>query len=427
MGYRVRSGVASGPRTRPQRCDGCFASSRLITSVRERASQLSRQGSVARDGDGVVSEYQCYEFVALDRPLSPKQMAELRAISTGAEISPARFWNEYQWGDLGVDPAKLMERYFDAHLYVTNWGTHRLMLRIPKARVDMKALKPYFAGGNATRLTSTSEHVLLDLGSETEEPENDEQGQGSLAALSPLRAELMRGDLRPAYLAWLLAAAVEDLDDEAEEPPVPAGLAELTAAQEAMVEFLRIDIDLVAAAARASVAAKKDGAPLRRWLAGLSVKEKDAWLRRAVDEPDLALGGELFRAFRATTKGARSGTRRTVLELRALAETQRAEREKAEAARAKKAKAAAGAARQRHLTKLARDVEGAWARLEELVEASDYDVAVKLAIDLRDLATRDATAARHTQRFDALRKRQLRRRGFFDRWKRANENGSGER
>jgi hypothetical protein len=54
-------------------------------------------------------------------------------------------------------------------------------------------------------------------------------------------------------------------------------------------------------------------------------------------------------------------------------------------------------------------------------------VAVKLAIDLRDLATRDATAARYTQRFDALRKRQLRRRGFFDRWKRANENGSGER
>lgn len=374
-----------------------------------------------------MSEYQYYEFVALDRPLTASQMAELRAISTRAEISPTRFWNEYQWGDLKADPAKLMERFFDAHLYFANWGTHRLMLRIPKARVDLKALKPYFVGRHAARLTSTGEHVLLDLGSDTEEPEYDEQSQGALAALSPLRSELMRGDLRPAYLAWLLAVSADDLDNHAEEPPVPAGLAELTAAQEAMVEFLRIDVDLVAAASIGSAAATEDAAPLRRWLAALSVKEKDAWLRRAVEEPDLALGGELVRAFRATMKGKHSGARRTVGELRALAERQRAERENAEATRAKKAKAAADAARQRHLTKLARGVEGAWSKLEKLVEASDYDVAVKLAIDLRDLATRDATALAFARRFEALRKRHPRRRGFFDRWKRANASGSGDR
>jgi hypothetical protein len=373
-----------------------------------------------------VSEYQCYEFVALDRPLTAKQMAELRAISTRAEISPTRFWNEYQWGDLKADPAKLMKRYFDAHLYFANWGTHRLMLRIPKARVALNLLKPYFARGHAARLINTGEHVLLDLGSNAEEPEYDERSQGSLAALSPLRAELMRGDLRPAYLAWLLAVAADDLDNDATEPPVPGGLAELTATQEAMVEFLRIDVDLVAAAASGSAAVTEDGAPLRRWLEALSVKEKDAWLRRAVDEPDLALGGELRRAFQATTKDEHSGTRRTVGRLRALAETQRMEREKAKAARVNKAKAGAAAAHQRHLTKLARDVDGAWSKLERLVEASDYDVAVKLAIDLRDLATRDATAAAFARRFEALRKRHPRRRGFLDRWKRANENGSEE-
>jgi hypothetical protein len=366
-----------------------------------------------------VSEYQCYEFVALDRPLTAKQMAELRALSTRAEISPTRFWNEYQWGNLKGDPAKLMERYFDAHLYFANWGTHRLMLRIPKARVDLRALKPYFVGGHAARLASVGDHVLLDLGSDTEEPEYDEQSQGSLAALSPLRAELMRGDLRPAYLAWLLAICADDLDDAGEEPPVPAGLGELTAAQEAMVEFLRIDVDLVAAAASKSAVATEDGVPFRRWLAALSVKEKDAWLKRAADEPDLALGGELLRAFRVTTKAERAGARRTVGELRVLAEAQRGEREKADAARAKKAKAAADAARQRHLTKLAHDVDGAWAKLEKLVEASSYDEAVRHALDLSDLATRDGTAPVFAQRFEALRKRQLRRRGFFDRWKRA--------
>ena len=35
-----------------------------------------------------MSEYQCYEFVALDRPLTAKHVAELHAISTRAEIWP---------------------------------------------------------------------------------------------------------------------------------------------------------------------------------------------------------------------------------------------------------------------------------------------------------------------------------------------------
>src|SRR5829696_4575944 len=97
-----------------------------------------------------MSEYQVYEFVALDRPLSAKEMAELRAISTRAEITPTRFWNEYQWGDLKADPARLLARYFDAHLYFANWGTHRFMLRLPAAAVDARALRPYFRGDSAT-------------------------------------------------------------------------------------------------------------------------------------------------------------------------------------------------------------------------------------------------------------------------------------
>src|SRR5690606_14185070 len=89
---------------------------------------------------GVMSEYQCYEFVALDRRLTSKEMAELRAISTRAEISPTRFWNEYHFGDLKADPATLLARYFDAHLYFANWGTRRFMLRLPARSVDTAAL-----------------------------------------------------------------------------------------------------------------------------------------------------------------------------------------------------------------------------------------------------------------------------------------------
>ena len=37
-----------------------------------------------------MSEYQCYEFLAIDKPLTLKQQRELRAISTRAEISSTR-------------------------------------------------------------------------------------------------------------------------------------------------------------------------------------------------------------------------------------------------------------------------------------------------------------------------------------------------
>ena len=70
-----------------------------------------------------MSEYQYYEFVAVDRPLTAAQQGELRALSTRARISASSFVNDYQWGDLKADPRKWMERYFDAHLYLANWGT----------------------------------------------------------------------------------------------------------------------------------------------------------------------------------------------------------------------------------------------------------------------------------------------------------------
>ena len=365
-----------------------------------------------------MSEYQCYEFVALDRPLTSKQMSELRAISTRADISPTRFWNEYEWGDLKADPAKLVERYFDAHLYFANWGTHRLMLRMPKARVDLKALRMYFVGTHAARLMVCSEHILLDLGSDTEEPADDEMIQSSLAVLSALRAELMRGDLRCAYLAWLLAVQSNDLDDDAVEPLVPTGLASLSAAQQAMTEFLRIDDDLLAAAASESAESVDIDDEIRRWVTRLPSGEKNKWLLRAIDDDDLTLGGELRRAFRATRSPRAAAKRRTVDELQACAETHRSERENAQAVRATKAREAAEKARQRRLDKLGRDADAAWAKLEKLVYASDYDEAMTLAVDLWDLAARDDDAKIFAVRFETMRKRLLRHRGFFDRWKR---------
>ena len=125
-----------------------------------------------------MSEYQSYEFLALDRRLTAQEMAELCSISTRAEITPTRFWNEYQWGDLKADPSELLARYFlDLHLYC-QLETRRLMFPLPATAVDLDALGAYAPGGPVT-LTTTGEHAVLDLWSEVDEPEDDWFGGAS--------------------------------------------------------------------------------------------------------------------------------------------------------------------------------------------------------------------------------------------------------
>jgi hypothetical protein len=271
-------------------------------------------------------------------------MAELRAISTRADITATRFWNEYEWGDLKADPLRLVARYFDAHAYFANWGTRRLTLRIPAGHVAPKLLRTYLPRG-AARLSVAGKHVILDLTSEGDEPPDDFYHDAPLATLTPIRAELEQGDLRPAYLAWLVAVQAEDVGDDALEPLVPDGLSTLSAAQNAMVEFLRIDGDLLDAAAAASRALAADAKALRGWVSRLSPETKDRWLQRAVEEPDLALGGELLRTFRNEKRAGEGADRRTVRELRAAAEVLRDARNQATRGLRQKARKRSGARR----------------------------------------------------------------------------------
>ena len=57
----------------------------------------------------LVSEYQYYDFRALDRPLTRNEMAALRSVSTRAAITTTSFTNHYEWGDLKANPSKLLE------------------------------------------------------------------------------------------------------------------------------------------------------------------------------------------------------------------------------------------------------------------------------------------------------------------------------
>ncbi len=51
-----------------------------------------------------MSEYQYYEFQAVDRRLTQEQMGELRAYSSRAQITPSSVVNEYNWGSFKGNP-----------------------------------------------------------------------------------------------------------------------------------------------------------------------------------------------------------------------------------------------------------------------------------------------------------------------------------
>jgi len=58
-------------------------------------------------------------------------MQTLRGCSSRAQITPTSFVNEYSFGSFKGNEDEWMAKYFDAFLYVANWGTQTLMLRLP--------------------------------------------------------------------------------------------------------------------------------------------------------------------------------------------------------------------------------------------------------------------------------------------------------
>jgi hypothetical protein len=377
-----------------------------------------------------MSEYQYYEFVAIDQPLTREEQTELRAISTRALITPTSFVNHYEWGDLKADPRRLVE-HCDAFLYLANWGAHRLMFRLPVEVFGDSAtavVEQYLVGDRSTAWT-TDGHVIIDLFAEDDDGEYDEEwldGSGLLASIVPVRAELMAGDLRLLYLAWLLAVRNGEIDDDAVEPPVPPGLGRLSAGLSLVAEFLRIDSDLLAVAAERSAPGSVDDTmtELADWLTHLPVRTKDAFLLRVARGDGARVRAELLAGCRraAAPVGADDVAGRTAEELLAQSRRRREDRQRAARERtqrwAEERRRAAERARETHLSELARRQEQAWREVVELVErrtAADYDTAAALLHDLAEVCRREGTSEIFADRLQQLRREQRRKVSFVQR------------
>lgn len=360
-----------------------------------------------------MSEYQYYEFAAIDRPLTPQQQAELRSRSTRATITASSFINEYHWGDLKGDPLDWMRRYFDAHVYYANWGSCCLLLRLPRATLEKAVLDAFVLPaerGSAFSASATDEHWILDWSDWDEEGTGDcerfwdEESQRWMARLLPLRDELLRGDTRPLYLGWLARLCKGELDDAAMEPPVPPGLQTLSGAQQALVEYLLIDPDWLEAAAEASepLSASDGTAPaLDAWLAAQTPETLRAALRLLLEGRGAQAEREVRRRFldwqRERQPAVAAPPRRRVADIAVLrqgAAQRRLERER-QAREAEEARLRAE--RQRSLERLANDADAAWAGIDRTLQRGSgaaYDQALQ---SLRALAEALAQAGRERE------------------------------
>ena len=353
-----------------------------------------------------MTEYQYYEFRAVDSPLTKEQQAELRSRSSRATITATSFINEYHFGNLKGEPVDWMQRYFDAHVYSANWGSCNFMLRVPIAALDQKILAQFTVPsqtgaqsnfGDAFAVTKTANFWILDWSFNDESGEHERfwhgDGDAWMGSLLPLRDELLRGDTRPLYLGWLARVCNEELADDDVEPPLPAGLQTLTPAQYALTEFLMIDPDWLATAAsnspvlpdRAIVSPDMDN-----WLSLQSPNDKQATLRLLLEgrcqEAERALKQRYLLWQREQSPASESAAPITVAEIDQGRELARAKRLEIEQQKRLAQEAKRLAERNLLLARIAANAPTAWAAINKALQhgtGKAYDQALQ---DLKDLA-----------------------------------------
>jgi hypothetical protein len=339
-----------------------------------------------------MSEYQYYEFRAIDHPLTEEQKEEVASLSSRAYVTSHQASFVYNYGDFRGNEEQLMTDHFDIMLYMANWGTRRLMFRIPCSLIDMKQVAPFCISEEIDHWPSEDkENIILDLNFDDEEQADWIEGEGWLDELVSLREELIQGDLRVLYLAWLKAAKkaleMEEIDKDTLEPPVPYGLRQLSNPQKVYIRFLDIDTAMIEVAAQQSEEQQNEEIKTEKWIDKLSEEEKHEFLvRLSHGERNLSI---LFNkrlhglaVAEQPQKKKVAVKRRTISTLIELAEKlhqkkKEEERKKAELAHQKK------------LESLANKKNQVWNDIYALIEekkSNSYDKAVEFLNALHELS-----------------------------------------
>lgn len=223
-----------------------------------------------------MSEYQYFEFLALDKLLPRELQQHLSRLSSRSHVSASRYAVHYDYGNFPGDPDTLIGDHFDAHLHVAAWGSRHVLLKVPARDLPLSVAAQY-ATEQVVEVWSDADSTVIAIRLDADDGylefdrplyfEDDDDTSSPLADIASARGSLRRGDLRLLYLAWLVALVRGDVDDDDVEPPVPPGLDHLDEPLKAFVAFFELPETMIAAAAEGSAAASSPDVddPLEEW------------------------------------------------------------------------------------------------------------------------------------------------------------------
>lgn len=340
-----------------------------------------------------MSEYQYYEFAAIDGPISDEGLRYARSCSSRANVSRVRWQNTYSFGDFHGSVDTLL-KYYDAHFYIANWGTVRLGLAFPKGALAPEAIQPYLRGGKRHEESLT----VKDIGNRCIVwwERNEEggwgwtEGEGIIDQLIGVREELMRGDYRALFLGWLADSDPDEWRDTEDAavvmPPIPAGLDHLSPALATLIKHFPVNRDALAVAAGLSQASTPDRIPTAAVLERLSVSAMRALLARVAEGAGSGVMGELNRlTYPRMQIPVGQAIRCTEFAAKTIATSEVRRKKETEAATAKRQREAE--LRKQHLASIMQRADTLWSGLKPLMDqkiASAYDQAAAQLQELRD-------------------------------------------
>ncbi len=340
-----------------------------------------------------MSEYQYYEFAAIDGPISDEGLRYARGCSSRANVSRVRWQNTYTFGDFHGSVDTLL-KYYDAHFYIANWGTVRLGLALPKGAIAGEAIQPYLRGGERYEETLTVKEIgdrcIVWWERNEEGGWGWTEGEGLIDQLIAIREELMRGDYRALFLGWLADFNPDEWQDPKDGavvmPPIPAGLDQLSCALAALIKHFPVDRDVLAVAAGLSQANTPDRIPLAAILERLSVSEMRALLARVAEGGGAGVMNELNRLTHSRAQMP-AGQAMKCVELAARTIETREARRKQEAEAAAATRQRKAEQRKQPLSSVMQRADTIWSGLHPLMDqklASAYDQAAAQLQELRD-------------------------------------------
>lgn len=188
-----------------------------------------------------MSQFQYYEFHAIDKTLSTEDLEAVRQISSRVRLSTHKAVFTYSYGSFRYKEEEVLLDHFDFMIYKASWGAKRIMLKFPEETVDYELLKKYRISvtdyyQQDIRVLKKSGFVILDLYYTEEDSYSwiDENVGDDWYLFLDLRTEIMNGDCRSLFAVWLrfleglYKSTGFDVDYNFESILIPPNLSTLT-------------------------------------------------------------------------------------------------------------------------------------------------------------------------------------------------------